>query len=146
MLPGWYHGNADLLRFAASVDYETDKKIQDTIASEFEDRTILCIARKFPTSHRGRGASILTITPQIDFKLSSVMTGSASWTLDGSPNSIPRRGCSTWKVGSSVVCATVPRFRSRISEEPQSYERSENSSPPTLPRGFMGRSFDWLRI
>ena len=63
LLPGWYHGNADLLRFAASVDYETDKKIQDTIASEFEDRTILCIARKFQTSHRGRRASILTITP-----------------------------------------------------------------------------------
>jgi ABC-type multidrug transport system fused ATPase/permease subunit len=38
-------------RFVASVDYETDKKIQDTIASEFEDHTILCIARKFPVSH-----------------------------------------------------------------------------------------------
>ena len=30
----------------ASVDYETDRKIQDTIATEFHDRTILCIARK----------------------------------------------------------------------------------------------------
>jgi ABC-type multidrug transport system fused ATPase/permease subunit len=30
----------------ASVDYETDRKIQDTIAYEFEDRTVLCIARK----------------------------------------------------------------------------------------------------
>lgn len=30
---------------AASVDYETDSKIQDTIAREFKDRTILCIAR-----------------------------------------------------------------------------------------------------
>jgi ABC-type multidrug transport system fused ATPase/permease subunit len=29
----------------ASVDYETDRKIQDTIAAEFHDRTILCIAR-----------------------------------------------------------------------------------------------------
>jgi ABC-type multidrug transport system fused ATPase/permease subunit len=29
----------------ASVDYETDRKIQDTIATEFQDRTILCIAR-----------------------------------------------------------------------------------------------------
>jgi ABC-type multidrug transport system fused ATPase/permease subunit len=29
----------------ASVDYETDRKIQDTIANEFRDRTILCIAR-----------------------------------------------------------------------------------------------------
>ena len=31
----------------ASVDYETDRKIQDTIATEFRDRTILCIARTF---------------------------------------------------------------------------------------------------
>ena len=31
---------------SASVDYETDRKIQDTIAVEFRDRTILCIARK----------------------------------------------------------------------------------------------------
>ncbi len=31
----------------ASVDYETDRKIQDTIATEFHDRTILCIARAF---------------------------------------------------------------------------------------------------
>ena len=28
------------------MDYETDRKIQDTIAYEFGDRTILCIARK----------------------------------------------------------------------------------------------------
>ena len=33
--------------YAASVDYETDGKIQDTIATEFRKRTILCIARKF---------------------------------------------------------------------------------------------------
>jgi ABC-type multidrug transport system fused ATPase/permease subunit len=32
----------------ASVDYETDRKIQDTIAAEFRDRTILCIARTSP--------------------------------------------------------------------------------------------------
>ena len=30
----------------ASVDYETDHKIQETISTEFHDRTILCIARK----------------------------------------------------------------------------------------------------
>ena len=30
----------------ASVDYETDRNIQDTIAQEFQDRTILCIARE----------------------------------------------------------------------------------------------------
>lgn len=34
------------VRDVASVDYETDRKIQDTIAYEFKDRTILCIARE----------------------------------------------------------------------------------------------------
>lgn len=38
-----------LIFVAASVDYETDRNIQDTIAREFHDRTILCIARKFLT-------------------------------------------------------------------------------------------------
>ncbi|TFY56998.1 hypothetical protein EVG20_g8713 [Dentipellis fragilis] len=33
----------------ASVDYETDKKIQATIANEFRDRTILCIAHRLRT-------------------------------------------------------------------------------------------------
>jgi len=33
----------------ASVDYETDRNIQDTIAYEFEDRTILCIAHRLRT-------------------------------------------------------------------------------------------------
>ncbi|KAJ6602805.1 ABC transporter [Mycena vulgaris] len=33
----------------ASVDYETDKKIQETIAREFHDRTILCIAHRLHT-------------------------------------------------------------------------------------------------
>ncbi|KAJ7510445.1 putative ATP-binding cassette transporter protein YOR1 [Mycena galericulata] len=33
----------------ASVDYETDRKIQDTITHEFEDRTILCIAHRLST-------------------------------------------------------------------------------------------------
>ncbi|KAG7096565.1 hypothetical protein E1B28_003986 [Marasmius oreades] len=33
----------------ASVDYETDSKIQDTIAHEFKDRTILCIAHRLRT-------------------------------------------------------------------------------------------------
>jgi len=42
--------NPDPFRFVASVDYETDKKVQDTIAAEFEDRTILCIARRFSIS------------------------------------------------------------------------------------------------
>ncbi|KAH9068493.1 ABC transporter [Lactarius deliciosus] len=33
----------------ASVDYETDRKIQETIANEFRDRTILCIAHRLRT-------------------------------------------------------------------------------------------------
>ncbi|KIL59921.1 hypothetical protein M378DRAFT_26751 [Amanita muscaria Koide BX008] len=33
----------------ASVDYETDRKVQDTIAYEFQDRTILCIAHRLRT-------------------------------------------------------------------------------------------------
>ncbi|OJA08427.1 hypothetical protein AZE42_08306 [Rhizopogon vesiculosus] len=37
--------------YAASVDYETDSKIQDTIANEFKERTILCIARKSSPNH-----------------------------------------------------------------------------------------------
>lgn len=44
----WHGGKLTLLSLIASVDYETDRKIQDTIAAEFEDRTILCIAREFP--------------------------------------------------------------------------------------------------
>jgi ABC-type multidrug transport system fused ATPase/permease subunit len=30
----------------ASVDYETDRNIQDTITHEFADKTLLCIARE----------------------------------------------------------------------------------------------------
>ncbi|KAJ4480031.1 ABC transporter [Lentinula aciculospora] len=33
----------------ASVDYETDRNIQDTITHEFKDRTILCIAHRLRT-------------------------------------------------------------------------------------------------
>jgi len=33
----------------ASVDYETDRNIQDTISNEFQDRTILCIAHRLRT-------------------------------------------------------------------------------------------------
>jgi ABC-type multidrug transport system fused ATPase/permease subunit len=32
----------------ASVDFETDRRIQETIATAFHDRTILCIARTSP--------------------------------------------------------------------------------------------------
>lgn len=33
---------------SASVDLETDKKIQYTIQTEFKDRTLICIARRSP--------------------------------------------------------------------------------------------------
>lgn len=42
----------------ASVDYETDKNIQATIANEFRDRTILCIARAYCSE-------FLTTKPQL---------------------------------------------------------------------------------
>ena len=52
-LDTWQEGTADKGAHecaaavpSASVDYETDRKIQDTIAVEFRERTILCIARK----------------------------------------------------------------------------------------------------
>ena len=32
---------------SASVDLETDNKIQQTIQTEFRDRTLLCIARTY---------------------------------------------------------------------------------------------------
>lgn len=32
--------------YRASVDLETDKKIQNTIQTEFKDKTLICIARK----------------------------------------------------------------------------------------------------
>lgn len=41
----FYARFAQLTFLVASVDYETDRNIQDTIAYEFKDKTILCIAR-----------------------------------------------------------------------------------------------------
>jgi len=35
---------------SASVDFETDSRIQNTIQAEFGDRTLLCIAREYPAS------------------------------------------------------------------------------------------------
>ncbi|KAL0573575.1 hypothetical protein V5O48_008389 [Marasmius crinis-equi] len=40
---------ADELLFSASVDLETDRKIQETIHSQFKDRTLLCIAHRLRT-------------------------------------------------------------------------------------------------
>jgi ABC-type multidrug transport system fused ATPase/permease subunit len=51
----------------ASVDYETDRKIQDTITTEFRDRTILCIARTSSFSFCLRHSDdSLTAEPIID--------------------------------------------------------------------------------
>jgi ABC-type multidrug transport system fused ATPase/permease subunit len=51
----------------ASVDYETDRKIQDTITTEFHDRTILCIARTSSSSScLCCGEDSLTAKPIID--------------------------------------------------------------------------------
>jgi hypothetical protein len=62
---------------SASVDYETDQKIQDTIAHEFKDRTILCIARKpFPLSFIA-----VVIHSQTGSAPSSATTVYASWML-----------------------------------------------------------------
>ncbi|KAF8656809.1 hypothetical protein AX16_002359 [Volvariella volvacea WC 439] len=70
----------------ASVDYETDRNIQDTIAYEFRDRTILCIARAFPLLASPPTAcpcislntrlmfEKLVFTLQIDYAPSSPMT------------------------------------------------------------------------
>ena len=44
-----YREQPVLTRTSASVDYETDRNIQDTIAHEFKDRTILCIAHRLRT-------------------------------------------------------------------------------------------------
>lgn len=55
----------------ASVDYETDRKIQDTIATEFRDRTILCIARaSFVYSFL---VNSLTTKPSVD-RLRTIMS------------------------------------------------------------------------
>lgn len=66
----------------ASVDYETDRKIQDTIASEFADRTILCIAR--------------TSNPSVSFFLFNFLTWvfcrSATHDYWLRPDMCPRRG------------------------------------------------------
>lgn len=38
------------LRLRASVDLETDNKIQRTIQTQFKENTLLCIAREFSTT------------------------------------------------------------------------------------------------
>jgi ABC-type multidrug transport system fused ATPase/permease subunit len=45
------------------VDYETDHHIQETIATEFNDRTILCIARQ---SNRARMLTLSLVTILLD--------------------------------------------------------------------------------
>jgi ABC-type multidrug transport system ATPase subunit len=50
----------------ASVDYETDRKIQDTITTEFHDRTILCIARTSSPAFPFHRDDFLTADHDID--------------------------------------------------------------------------------
>ena len=38
----------------ANVDYETDAAIQKTIADEFRDKTLLCIAHRYTLSSKIR--------------------------------------------------------------------------------------------
>lgn len=45
----WAFGGNPNRIVSASVDLETDSKIQDTIQSEFTDRTLLCIAHRLRT-------------------------------------------------------------------------------------------------
>ena len=56
----------------ASVDMETDSRIQATISKEFADKTLLCIAREFLGS--GAGAS-LSNSSQIDYGQLFTMIG-----------------------------------------------------------------------
>jgi ABC-type multidrug transport system fused ATPase/permease subunit len=50
----------------ASVDYETDRKIQDTITTEFQNRTMLCIARTSSSYFCLYSDDSLTAEPIID--------------------------------------------------------------------------------
>ena len=57
----------------ASVDYETDRKIQDTIASEFADRTILCIARTYSAQHSCRPCYSSCFPPEPTDRLRTII-------------------------------------------------------------------------
>ena len=92
----------------ASVDYETDKKIQDTIATVFNDRTILCIARTY--SEAWFRPSNPLIFMQIVFARSSVTIGFALWTQARSPSSTLLRSF-LHRTVYSAVCAIVRRSR-----------------------------------
>jgi ABC-type multidrug transport system fused ATPase/permease subunit len=41
--------HALLIDFAASIDYSTERHIQQTLVSSFNDRTLLCIAHRLQT-------------------------------------------------------------------------------------------------
>lgn len=92
----------------ASVDYETDRNIQKTIATEFGDRTILCIARMLYSSVLGLTFSLTTVCChlQIVCELSSRMTGYACSTRGRLLNSTHRRTYTRWRMESSAVCVS----------------------------------------
>ncbi|KAF9255406.1 ABC transporter [Marasmius fiardii PR-910] len=61
----------------ASVDYETDRKIQDTIAREFKDSTILCIAHRLRTIISYDRICVLDAGQIVEFDTPSNLFGQA---------------------------------------------------------------------
>ena len=92
----------------ASVDYETDRKIQDTIATEFADRTILCIARAYfkMTSPFLRNFSYYIPSFQTDYEPLLDTTGYVSWTQAESQSLIHPRISTNRPTVYSAECAT----------------------------------------
>ncbi|EGN95824.1 hypothetical protein SERLA73DRAFT_60499 [Serpula lacrymans var. lacrymans S7.3] len=69
----------------ASVDYKTDRQIQDTIKTEFKDRTILCIAHRLRTIISYDRICVLDGGCVVEFDTPN--------TLYSTPNSIFREMC-----------------------------------------------------
>ena len=110
--------------FAASVDYETDQKIQDTIATEFTDKTILCIARK---SHVELRFLVLNVRLHRPFANHYIIRQSGEYTV------APR-----WTV-INICTSACPWCRPNCCEWPSSYSSRfshsklvlcRNSTPP----------------
>ena len=74
---------ASLTRQTASVDFATDAKIQMTIASEFQGKTLITIA------HRCVARAAIDLTTAASSR-SSPTTVSSSWTPATSPSSTVR--------------------------------------------------------
>jgi hypothetical protein len=126
----------------ASVDYETDGKIQNTIATEFKERTVLCIARKF---HLGYSCSAFVDHHVLD-RLRTIISYDRICVLDAGTitvcvfgfcvgvlieedewtrNLIPRPACSTLRTEYSGACATGLPSHLKISSLHRSNHRHE---------------------